>query len=199
MSAWLKGLADDLADLADEARRSLVTVVGDGVGVGAGVLWAPGWVVTNAHVARSPRNQVRLPDGRPIEVRQRIRDPRLDLAVLAIDSDAGAPARIGDSGALRAGEWVLAVGNPLGVHGGLTAGIVIDPAAGRNGGLLALDLHLRPGHSGGAVLNARGEVVGINTMMNGPDVGVAISSATVGRFLARSGLGKVSSSARRAA
>jgi len=199
MSAWLKQLADDLADLADQARRSLVTVVGDGVGVGAGVLWAPGWVVTNAHVARSPRNHVRRPAGRQIEVRRRVQDRRLDLAALAIDGEAGTPARLGDSSALRPGEWVLAVGNPLGVNGGLTAGVVIDPAAGRNGGLLVLDLHLRPGHSGGAVLHTLGEVVGINTMMNGPDVGVAISSATVRRFLVQAGLGKATSPIRRAA
>jgi S1-C subfamily serine protease len=60
-------------------------------------------------------------------------------------------------------------------------------------------LHLRPGHSGGAVVNARGELVGINTMMNGPDVGLAIPSAEVKRYMARAGLGRLAGGFRRAA
>jgi S1-C subfamily serine protease len=179
-----------MAELADKARSSLVTVVQKGVGAGSGVLWAPGWVVTNAHVVRRGHSIVRLPDGQEATARQRGSDGQHDLAVLEIDSEIGTPAAIGDSQALRPGEWVYAIGNPWGVPAAMTAGVVIDARAGQGGELLALDLHLRPGHSGGAVLNARGEVVGINTMMNGPDVGLAISSAVVRRYLTQAGLGR---------
>jgi len=178
-SSWLDELAESSAGLAESARRTLVAVEQQGRGVGSGVVWAPGWVVTNAHVARSKRLRVRRGDQPECGATLRAHDPRLDLAALELDADLGLPSAIGDSTALRVGEWVLAVGNPWGVSGGVTAGVVIDPAAGRDGGWLALGLHLRPGHSGGAVVNARGEVVGVNAMMNGPDVGLAIAAGTV--------------------
>jgi len=190
MDDWLQALSQDTAEVARRARESLVTVAQEGVGAGSGVLWAPGVVVTNAHVARRSRSIVRLASGQEAAARRSGRDPRRDLALLEIDPTIGSPAAIGDSMALRPGEWIGAIGNPWGVPGGMTAGIVIDAKAGPNGGLLALDLHLRPGHSGGAVFNARGEVVGINTMMNGPDVGLAVSSAVVRAFLAEAGLRK---------
>jgi len=199
MEDFLEALADSAADVAGLVRASLVTVVHRRQGVGSGILWASGWVVTNAHVARSDRLSVRLPDGKTAAARLRRHDARLDLALLELDDESGPAAVIGDSTALRPGEWVFAVGNPWGVAGGVTGGVVIDPSAGPRQDLLALGLHLRPGHSGGAVINARGEVVGVNTMMNGPDVGLAIASAGVKRFLAASGLGKAMSSLPRAA
>lgn len=188
--SWLEELADSTAAIAGRARASLVTVVHRNQGIGSGILWSPGWVVTNAHVARTDRLSLRWGEGNPVPAKLRAHDPRLDLALLEFDGEAGPPAAIGDSTRLRPGEWVFAVGNPWGVAGGVTGGVVIDPAAGRDGAWLALGLHLRPGHSGGAVVNARGEVVGVNTMMNGPDVGLAIASAAVKRFLAESGLAK---------
>ena len=198
-SAWLEQLSESAAGLAAQARQTLVAVVQRDRGVGSGIVWAPGWVVTNAHVARSNRLTVRRNDGKTFSARVRAHDDRLDLAALEIEEEVGAPAIIGDSTALRPGEWVFAVGNPWGVAGGVTGGVVIDPVAGRDGGWLALDLHLRPGHSGGAVVNARGEVVGVNTMMNGPDVGLAIASASVKRFLAQARLAKTMARLDRAA
>jgi len=200
MSApWLEELAENAADVAGQARQTLVAVVQRDRGVGSGIVWSPGWVVTNAHVARTNRLSVRRGDGQALSAKVRAHDARLDLAVLELEDEIGSPAVIGDSSALRTGEWVFAVGNPWGVTGGITGGAVIDPAAGRDGGWLALGLHLRPGHSGGAVVNARGEVVGVNTMMNGPDVGLAIASATVKRFLAEAGLAKTMTRLDRAA
>ncbi|HKY83381.1 MAG TPA: trypsin-like peptidase domain-containing protein [Anaerolineales bacterium] len=190
MDDLLEALSRDTAEVAERARESLVTVLQQGVGAGSGVLWAPGLVVTNAHVARRSRSVVTLAGGQEATARRRGRDFQHDLAVLEIDPALGSPAAIGDSGELRPGEWVYAVGNPWGVPGALTAGVVIANGGGAGTELLELDLHLRPGHSGGAVLNARGEVVGINTMMNGPDVGLAIPSAVVRRYLAQAGLGK---------
>lgn len=189
-ASWLEQLAESSADVAEKARRSLVTVVQRDRGVGSGIVWAPGWIVTNAHVARTNRLSLRWGDGKAVAAKLRAHDPRLDLALLEVDKDIAPAADIGDSTGLRTGEWVFAVGNPWGIAGGITGGAVIDPSAGRDGGWLALGLHLRPGHSGGAVVNVRGQVVGVNTMMNGPDVGLAIASATVKRFIAEAGLAK---------
>jgi serine protease Do len=198
-ASWLEELAENAADVAGQARQTLVSVVQRDRGVGSGIVWSAGWIVTNAHVARTNRLSVRSVDGRAMAAKLRAHDARLDLAVLELEDEIGSPAVIGDSTALRTGEWVFAVGNPWGVAGGITGGAVIDPAAGSDGGWLALGLHLRPGHSGGAVVNARGEVVGVNTMMNGPDVGLAIASATVKRFLAEAGLAKTPARLDRAA
>ena len=192
-ASFLEQLAEDGADVAARARQTLVAVVQRERGVGSGIVWAPGWVVTNAHVARSNRLTVRRGSGAALPAKVRAHDAELDLAVLEVGDELGPPAVIGDSTALRTGDWVFAVGNPWGVAGGVTGGAIIDPVAGRQGGLLALGLHLRPGHSGGAVVNATGEVVGVNTMMNGPDVGLAIASATVKRFLAEAGLARTMS------
>jgi serine protease Do len=180
----LEDLAADSAAVVEHARRSLVSVQHRGAGVGSGILWAPGWVVTNAHVARGRHVSVRQNGGPPVAARVRAHDGRLDLAVLEFEGESGEPAHIGDSTSLRPGDWVFAVGHPWGVRGAATGGAVIDSAAGPDRAWLALGLHLRPGHSGGAVVNVRGEVVGVNTMMNGPDVGLAISSAAIKRFLA---------------
>lgn len=195
MSDWLESLQRATAEVAARAHASLVAVTRAGHGVGSGVLWAPGWVVTNAHVAQRGPLTIRFQDGSEARARRRGRDGRIDLAVLEVDSNQGQPAVIGDSEALRPGEWVLAVGNAWGVPGAATAGVVI----GKAGPLLALGLHLRPGHSGGAVVDARGDVVGINTMMNGPDVGLAIPSAAVRRFMAEAGLGRIAGGLARAA
>lgn len=185
--AWLDELAAATADIADIARRSLVGVIQKDRNIGSGIVWGQGLIVTNAHVARSKRLGIRSGDGTMHTAWVRAIDRRLDLAVLEVNGEIGPAAAPGDSSALRTGEWVFAVGHPWGVAGGVTGGVVIDPAAGRDGSWLALGLHLRPGHSGGAVVNVRGEVVGVNTMMNGPDVGVAIASAAVKRFLAEAG------------
>ena len=96
---------------------------------------------------------------------------------------------LGDSRALHAGQWVMAIGHPWGIEGGATAGIVIGigatwpetPANGRD--WVVASLHMRPGHSGGALVDVRGRLVGINTMINGPDVGVAIPTHVVIDFL----------------
>lgn len=195
MNAWIESLQSASADVVRRAHLSLVSVLHSGRGIGSGVLWAPGWVVTNAHVAARGRLSVRLADGSEAKAHRSGRESRLDLAVLEIESNSGNPAVVGDSDELRTGEWVMAVGNPWGVPGAATAGIVI----GRSGPMLALGLHLRPGHSGGAVVNSRGEVVGINSMMNGPDVGLAIPSASVRAFMVNSGFGRVAGGMARAA
>jgi serine protease Do len=89
---------------------------------------------------------------------------------------------------LRTGQWVMALGHPWGVTGATTAGMII--AVGRPveqlpfpGDLIQVGLHLRPGHSGGPMLDSQGHLVGINTMIAGPEVGLAIPANTVKKFL----------------
>jgi serine protease Do len=106
------------------------------------------------------------------------RDVRRDLAALVV-SDAGLPAaEIGDSGGLRVGELVVAVGNPLGLVRALTAGLV----HATDGRLIQADLRLAPGNSGGPLADARGRVVGLNAMIVG-SLAVAVPSRAARRFV----------------
>lgn len=180
-------------EIAERLRRSTVQVFSHGRrGSGSGVVWKPdGLIVTNAHVARQPETEVELWDGRRFEARVAAHDARRDLAALRIaarsfNSDLPAATR-GDSGALRPGELVIAVGSPLGFSGALSTGVVHSigalPGMGRQDWVRA-DVQLAPGNSGGPLANARGEVIGINTaIVNG--LGVAVPSNAVADFLER--------------
>jgi serine protease Do len=183
-------LDHELAELIAEARRSLVRVANRRRGAGAGTIWhAAGMILTNAHVAGDGPVDITLADGRTYPGRLQAIDRRLDLAVLTIEADGLPEIALGSSKSLRAGELVVALGHPWGVEGAATAGVVIGvgsslgeaPIDGRE--LLAVSLHLRPGHSGGALIDASGRLVGLNTMMAGPDVGLAIPVDVVKRFV----------------
>ncbi|MFQ5923288.1 MAG: trypsin-like peptidase domain-containing protein, partial [Anaerolineales bacterium] len=96
---------------------------------------------------------------------------------------------LGDSATLQPGHWVMAFGHPWGVEGAATAGVVIGqgaqlPLFGRD--WLAVGLHYRPGHSGGPLVDSAGRLVGINTVMVGPDMGLAVPVHEVKRFLKHS-------------
>ncbi len=176
-------LAAAAAALAPRLARITVEVRGAGPGVrgpaiGSGVVWHPdGLVLTNAHVATRDVT-VLLADGRPRPARLVARDPRRDLAALAIDASGLPAAEIGDSGALRVGEVVLAVGNPWGLVRALSAGLVhaVSPRA------IHADLRLAPGNSGGPLADAEGRVVGLNTMIVG-GLAVAVPSREARRFV----------------
>ena len=173
LDAAAAGLAERLARVTVEVRRR-----GRGGAVGSGVIWHPdGLILTNAHVARGDV-AVALWDGRVLAARLVARDVRRDLAALVV-SDAGLPAaEIGDSGGLRVGELVVAVGNPLGLVRALTAGLV--HATDRR--LIQADLRLAPGNSGGPLADARGRVVGLNAMIVG-SLAVAVPSRAARRFV----------------
>jgi serine protease Do len=179
-------LAADSAALAERLRRSAVTVRGRGPGGGSGVIWQPdGLIITNAHVAQGSQAIVDLWDGRTFEARVTERDARRDLAALVIDARDLPAAFIGDSRRLRVGELVLAMGNPLGVVGALSAGIVhtIGPHEGHGQEQwVQADVRLAPGNSGGPLVDARGYVVGINSMIYG-GLALAVPSNAVERFL----------------
>ena len=146
-------------------------------GAGAGFLWSPdGSVMTNHHVLAGSGEKVEviLTDDRSFDAEVVGSSRRLDLAMLRLRS---APAEdlltppVGDSDALRVGELVFAVGHPWGRRGAVTVGIVSGlGSVGRPFGrarYVQSDAYLAPGNSGGPLVNARGEVVGVNTMVSG--------------------------------
>jgi serine protease Do len=178
-------------EIAERLRRSTVQVLSDRRrGGGSGVVWkSDGLVVTNAHVARQSQVQVELWDGRQLEARRVACDARRDLAALRITASGPdfdlTPATPGDSGVLRPGELVIAVGSPLGFAGALSTGVVHSigalPGMGRQNWIRA-DVQLAPGNSGGPLADAHGDVIGINTaIVNG--LGVAVPSNAVAAFL----------------
>ena len=161
-------------EIAERLRRSTVRV-----GRGSGVIWsADGIILTNAHVARTSEIEVELWDSRRFQARLAKRDPRRDLATVRIAATALEPAAAGDSSALRPGELVIAVGNPLGFAGALSTGVVHSIG----GGWIRAGVQLAPGNSGGPLANAHGEVVGINTAIAG-GLGLAVPSNTAADFL----------------
>jgi serine protease Do len=186
---WLQSLNNGLADVVDKVHRSLVQI-SNGRGAGAGTIWhADGLIITNAHVVWGHQNlNVTLPDGRTLPAQVIAYDKDLDLAALTVNANDLPTIELGDSRLLKPGEFVTAIGHPWGVQGAITSGVVIGTGAnlpemppGRE--WIALDLHMRPGHSGGPLVDSAGRLVGINTMITGPDVGFAIPVQAVKTFL----------------
>src|SRR5581483_12014097 len=139
-----------------------------------------GMVVTNAHVVGDARvTDVELWDGRRMRGEIVGRSRRRDVAVVRVDAADLAAAAIGDSSAVRVGEWVVAVGNPLGFIGAASTGVIHGFA---RGDWLVSQLRLAPGNSGGPLANARGEVVGLNTMIAG-GLAFAVPTDAVKRFV----------------
>jgi Do/DeqQ family serine protease len=142
-------------------------------GSGSGViLSADGYIVTNNHVIENASSiEITLNDKRTFKAEVVGADPTTDIALLKIDATDLAPMHFGNSDNLRVGEWVLAVGNPFNLTSTVTAGIV--SAKARNINILSADLKIEsfiqtdaavnPGNSGGALVNTKGELVGINT------------------------------------
>jgi serine protease Do len=189
MSDLLEQLNAEMSATVESVRRSLVQISNGHRGAGAGTIWHPeGLIITNAHVVQRPSFKVTLSDGRKLPARVLALDKELDVAALTIDADGLPTIELGDSKQLSPGQWVLAVGHPWGVPGAVTAGVVIDVGIPLEMSrvqreLIQVDLHLRPGYSGGPLVDVAGRLVGINTMMNGPDVGLAVPVHVVKTFL----------------
>lgn len=168
-------------EVIERLRRSTVAVRAHAGGGGSGVIWtADGSIVTNAHVVeRSSAAEVEFWDGGRLTARIVQRDRRRDLATLCVEAIDLPAVTTGDSSALRPGELVIAVGNPLGFIGAASTGVV---HAFHDRSWVVSQLRLAPGNSGGPLANARGEVVGINTMIAGV-LAFAVPSRTVVRFL----------------
>jgi serine protease Do len=180
-------LGSELAQLATTLRRSTVEVRTRGAGAGSGIIWSDtGLIITNAHVARTEHVTVVLADGRDFAGVVAARDPRRDLATIAIDPTTTGlvQATIGHPTDLRTGDVVVALGHPLGVTGAIAFGVV-HVVERRRGGprWIHADIRLAPGNSGGPLADAHGRVVGVNTLIAG-GLGVAVPVTTVTRFLA---------------
>lgn len=173
-----------LAPVADRLREVTVEIGAGGDGSGAGILWAPDVVVTNAHVARAARLSVRLADGQALDARLVAADRRADLALLRVPRVRVCLASPADSDTLSVGSLVVALGHPLGLRRTLTAGIVhaLGPLTPGGRRWIQADLRLAPGNSGGPLADASGHVVGLNTMIAG-GLALAIPINDVRRFV----------------
>lgn len=176
------------------ARPSVVAVFGRSHGAGAGILWsADGLVVTNRHVVSRRRGAARvlLADERQLEAELVAMDDEVDLALLRVNAQALPAARIGDATKLRVGEMVFTLGHPWGQRNAASFGIVSQlgkaETRGERGSIpvIRTDARLAPGNSGGPLINAAGEVVGINTMIIGGDQGIAIPSSVAVEFVSQ--------------
>jgi S1-C subfamily serine protease len=153
-------------------------------GGGSGVVITPdGFLVTSAHVVANASGVVRatLDDGRELEADVAGADPFSDLAVLRAAARDLSPAELGDAEALRVGQLVVAIGNPLGFGGSVTAGVVsalgrslTTPAGRIVENVIQTDAALNPGNSGGALADGLGRVIGINTAVAGIGLGLAV-------------------------
>lgn len=190
MNNSIQQLNDDLTANVERARRVLVEIRNGHGGAGAGIIVrADGLIITNAHVIGRRGLKATLPDGRTLPARLVAYDRDHDLAALAVDADNLPAIELGDSKNLLPGQWVMSVGHPWGVIGAATAGTVIGSGADfpefNTGGreFVVASLHMRPGHSGGPMIDSEGKLVGVNTMINGPDVGMAVPAHVVKKFL----------------
>jgi serine protease Do len=164
-------------------------------GVASGFLIsADGLIVTNDHVIKgATKIMVTLNDGRQFEARVKGRDPKTDLALLSIDQKGLPHLAFGDSSKARIGDWVIAVGNPFGLGGSVSAGIISargrDIQAGPYDDYLQVDAPINRGNSGGPLLDAAGRVIGVNTAIFSPTggsvgIGFAIPAALAKQVIA---------------
>jgi S1-C subfamily serine protease len=199
LDAYSRTLTQVAAALAPSVAAVQVTAGGARrapLGSGSAVaLSSDGYLVTSAHVvAGGDGGRLDLADGRQLSFRVRGRDPLSDLAVLVAEHGDLQPARLGDASALRVGQLVVAIGNPLGLAGSVTAGVV--SALGRSlptrsgaqvrviDDVIQTDAALNPGNSGGALADSAGRVVGINTALAGVGLGLAVPvNATTERIV----------------
>jgi len=173
-------------DVPDQPRERKTQSLGSGVVIDA----RQGYVITNHHVIEMARTiTVTLSDGRNLQAELVGSDPDTDVAVIKIPADGLTALKVADSEALRVGDFVVAIGNPFGLGQTVTSGIV--SALGRSGlgiegyeDFIQTDASINPGNSGGALVNLRGELVGINTAILAPSggnvgIGFAIPSNMV--------------------
>lgn len=168
-----RGFFDDTGTIAETGSGSGVVVSADGI------------IVTNNHVVQGAEQvKVRLPDKRAVSARVLGRDPRSDLAVLKIDAPNLVAAELGDSSNLEIGQWVMAVGNPLGFDNTVSVGVVssLNRSLPVQGTLLInaiqTDAAINPGNSGGALADQHGRLVGINSAIasnTGTSVGIGFA------------------------
>jgi serine protease Do len=177
-------------ELVEQVMPALVVVRGHRFGAGSGIVWDEnGLILTNNHVVGRHTPVVLLQDDGEYESRLIARDPDVDLALLSIDATNLTPLKPAPVSP-RVGEMVFAFGHPWGQRNTVTRGIVsaLVTAQNRRGEKLPVvrsDAPLAPGNSGGPLVNAKGEVIGINAMIIGGDQSVSISSSVASDFVKR--------------
>ncbi|MYE46749.1 MAG: PDZ domain-containing protein [Chloroflexi bacterium] len=204
MEAEATAALPNLPDLVDQVMPSIAQIRVDAQGTGSGiVIDRDGHILTNRHVVEgATRIVVELRDGTTATADVIGMDAGNDLAVIRADLpvESLSPAVLGDSGLVRVGEPVFAIGNPFGLGFTVTSGIISglgresdgEPGGHRIRGVLQTDAAVNPGNSGGPLFNAAGEVIGINTALENPygqrvfvGVGYAVPSNTALRYLPR--------------
>ncbi len=181
-------LTQSLEQLIQDVLPALVVVHGRRRGAGAGVIWsADGLILTNNHVVGRRSPQVKLHDDRTYEARLLARDPEVDLALLSIRASKLTPLEPA-SLPTRVGEMAFAFGHPWGQRNTVTRGIVsallvAQTRDGNNFPVLRTDVPLAPGNSGGPLVSARGEILGINAMIMGGDQSIAIPVSVIKEFV----------------
>jgi S1-C subfamily serine protease len=184
VTAVARDLAPSVANLRVTRRvRGGRTAMGGGSAV---VITPDGFLITSAHVVEgSGSGSASFVDGREMRFAVIGADPLSDIAVLRADAEDLVPAQLGDASDLRVGQLVVAIGNPHGYAGSVTAGVVSalgrSLPVGRRGGprrmvenVVQTDAALNPGNSGGALVDGAGRVVGINTAVAGVGLGLAV-------------------------
>ncbi|MEE8518849.1 MAG: serine protease, partial [Dehalococcoidia bacterium] len=177
MASLIDQVNGAISRAVSRSSAALVRVSSGRRGDGAGVVWdADGLIVTNAHVAYRDQPRVQLPDGRWVTGTVVARDRELDLAALRVEAGGLTAATRGDSRSLRPGELVFAQGHPWGVAGAISSGVVIGVGPDWPGLIagneeragdaprewLVVNMRLRPGNSGGPVMDSEGRLVGIS-------------------------------------
>ncbi|MBM4299808.1 MAG: trypsin-like serine protease, partial [Deltaproteobacteria bacterium] len=149
-----------------------------GVSLGSGfIIDAAGYIVTNNHVIDGARDiQVKLADRRELRARVVGADAHTDLALLKVEAPDALPAvEFGDSDTIKIGDWVMAVGNPFGLGGTVTVGVLSargrDIKSGPYDDFLQIDASINPGNSGGPTFATDGKVIGVNTAIFSPSGG----------------------------
>jgi len=193
MNTQMFNLTQEMAQTIAAFQPSLVVVQGKRDSAGAGMVWQQdGLILTNNHVLNGRAPRVILADGRSFAAQIVRRDEDIDLALLRIETKTNTTATAAHpaagQAAVRTGELVFALGHPWGERNFVTAGIVsgqgeFKTRSGRKIAYIRTDARLAPGNSGGPLLNAAGQVVGINTMILGGDQGLAIQAQVAEEFV----------------
>jgi len=187
LDAYSRVVTHVAASVSPSVANLRLTRRGRTTGAGSGVVFTPdGFLLTSAHVVEGAAARVRgsFTDGRELTLRIVGADPLSDLAVLRADEPAPDPAPLGDAAALQVGQLVVAIGNPHGFASSVTAGVVsalgrsLPTRSGRAmrvvDDVIQTDAALNRGNSGGALVDGRGRVVGINTAVAGVGLGLAV-------------------------
>lgn len=177
-------LSDALAGAVERASRSVFAVHGRPRLPSTGVQWRPGFIVTANHTIE-PDHEVMLsdPDGRTLPARLAGRDPGLDIAVLRAEVDGVPATDLADDGGIRIGHLVIALGAGPRASAGIVSALDVTDGRTAGGDLLAIDLELYPGFSGGPLVDVLGRVIGITTSGASRHLRCAVRAAAVTRLV----------------